>query len=313
MKLSPYINLKRIEFVVTYHCTGRCIHCSVGEGNNVPEHPHVQTEAAVSAIRQLTGHFPIASVMTFGGEPLLYPDTVCAIHKTARDCGIEIRQLITNGYFSKDNDRIREVAENLKEAGVNNLLLSVDAFHQQTIPLEPVQSFAGWASKAGIEKLHLSPAWLVNKEHDNTYNAKTKELLAAFSDLGISESHGNNIFMAGNAAKYLAEYYPAPNLCLSDSCGSQPYTDPLTDITSLSIVPNGDVMICNFAIGNIYREDLLEIVARYDPHANKYMRAILERGAAGLLDIAGQNNIPADISKCYTICDLCKQVTASNT
>lgn len=312
MKLSPYMNLNRIEFVVTYHCSGRCIHCSVGDQKSSPKYPHVRETEAVRTIQWLAEHFPITSVMTFGGEPLLYPDTVCKIHKTAGDCGIEARQLITNGYFSKDKERIREVAQNLKESGINNLLLSVDAFHQQTIPAETVHYFAECAKAAGIKKLRLSPAWLVNKEHSNTYNTKTAELLATFHDLEITESQGNNIFMAGNAAKYLADYYPAPVLNLKDSCGSQPYTDPLTDITTLSIVPNGNVMICNFVIGNIYREDISEVVARYNPYENEYMRAILEGGASGLLATAEKHHLALDTSRCYSVCDLCRQIAGLN-
>ena len=39
--------------------------------------------------------------MTFGGEPLLYPETVCKIHSAAKEMNIPKRELITNGYFSK--------------------------------------------------------------------------------------------------------------------------------------------------------------------------------------------------------------------
>lgn len=45
--------------------------------------------------------------MTFGGEPLLYPETVCKIHKAARETGIAKRSVITNGFFSRDRGRIK--------------------------------------------------------------------------------------------------------------------------------------------------------------------------------------------------------------
>ena len=51
-------------------------------------------------------------------------------------------ELITNGFFTKDKDRINEVVKQLADSGVNSILLSVDAFHQETIPLEPVKCFA---------------------------------------------------------------------------------------------------------------------------------------------------------------------------
>lgn len=64
--------------------------------------------------------------------------------------GIPRRELITNSFFSKDKKRIKEVAHMLAESGLNCIMLSVDAFHQETIPLEPVAYFAECAKNEGI-------------------------------------------------------------------------------------------------------------------------------------------------------------------
>lgn len=133
-------NLTKIEFAVTMACTGKCKHCSEGDHDGFTE--HIDAAVAAEAIKEICAHYNIKTVMTFGGEPLLYPDIVCTIHKTASDLGIEKRQLITNGFFSKRPDRIEYVVRNLKDSGVNDVLLSVDAFHQEYIPVDPVFSFA---------------------------------------------------------------------------------------------------------------------------------------------------------------------------
>ena len=117
MKISPYINIKRIEFIVTYHCTGKCMHCSVGDMLNYCKGGHhVLGEAAAELVRRLKDMFPVTSVMTFGGEPLLYADDVCAIHSAAREAGIPARQLITNGFFSRNAVTIGSVAENVQKS-----------------------------------------------------------------------------------------------------------------------------------------------------------------------------------------------------
>ena len=311
MKISPYINIERIEFIVTYHCTGRCLHCSVGDslGSCPDGHHAVRAEESIEAVRWLAQHFPVTSLMTFGGEPLLYPDAVCDIHRTARDCGIGRRQIITNGFFSRDEARIREVARKLADAGANELLLSVDTFHQQTIPLEPVHAFAEEIQADGRMKIRLSPAWVVNRRHENAYNARTEEILAAFADLEIPVGGGNDIFMSGNAIRNLAQFYPAPQLNMADKCGSMPYTEPLTHQTSLSIEPNGDVTVCGFAIGNIYREHISEIIARYDPFADETMRAVMD-GAPAMLEMAKKRGIEVDPAKCYSVCDICRALNA---
>lgn len=309
LNLSPYLNLNRLEFVVTHQCSGKCKHCSVGaQINQNASEKHVLADKAVKAVETLSALFPITSVMTFGGEPLLYPEVTCAIHAKAAQCGIGARQIITNGFFTKDPEKCSHVVHDLKHAGVNNLLLSVDAFHQETIPVEQVYSFAKNAVDAGIENMKLHPAWVVNREHENPYNSKTKVLLAGFADLGIPVSSGNNIFMAGNAKQYLVQYYDMPSLDLSGRCGTMPYTSPLTDISSLSIVPNGDVMICSFVIGNIYAEEITDIISRYNPYSNNIMRSALTGGIPALLDFAQHAAIPVDTAQCGSICDVCHSI-----
>ena len=228
---NPYLkNLNRIEFVMTYACTGKCKHCS--EGGHAESGEHIDGKAAATAVKEIAGQYAIQSVMTFGGEPLLYPEDVCEIHAAAREAGIGKRQLITNGYFSKDENRSVEVARMLADSGVNDILLSVDAFHQETIPLAPVLCFAKAVLAAGVP-VRISPAWLVSREHENPYNEKTREVIAEVTGLGIPVSGGNIIFPSGNALKYLGEYfekYGEPE---------NPYIDDPQDIRCISFNPDG--------------------------------------------------------------------------
>lgn len=309
MKKSPYLKINRLEFMVTYNCTGRCRHCSVGDMlGKTGGHRCVQPDKAAEAVRFLGENYDMASVMTFGGEPMLYPDAVFAIHSAARECGVPSRQLFTNGYFTNSRDKMCEAAYSLVKSGVNNVLLSIDAFHQEKIPEEKARIFAEFLRDAGMPNFRLHPAWLVNAAHENAYNRETRAILSRFAHLGIPVSSGNDIFMAGNAAKYLAEYYPPPKLDLSQRCGSMPYTEPLTSITSLSIEPNGDVVACAFVIGNIYKESMAEITARYNPFENPYMRALIEGGAPALIKAAAVNGVTAGCSDCYSVCDLCRKI-----
>lgn len=250
--MNEYVkNLNRIEFVVTMACTGKCKHCS--EGDHINCKGHIDTELAVKSVRQICEKYKIESLMTFGGEPLIYPDIVCAIHKTATDMGIEKKQLITNGFFSKKRERIEEVVTMLEKSGVNSLLLSVDAFHQETIPLEPVKYFAECVVKSKIP-VKLGPAWLVSEEDNNPYNLKTKEVLGKFKDLHIPIGSGNIVFPSGNALKYLSEYFE------DGVAYSSPYEEDIFDVRAISFSPNGDVLN-----GNINNNDIQDILESYRP------------------------------------------------
>ena len=249
--MNPYLkNLNKIEFVVTYACTGRCKHCSEGDHTSCGE--RIGPQIAADAVRKIGLEYDIKTVMTFGGEPLLYADAVYEIMNAAKELSIPKRQVITNGYFSKNADQIREVAVRLAECGVNDLLLSVDAFHQETIPLETVRVFATEAKKNGIP-IRLQPAWLVSARDDNPYNKKTREILDSFADMGISVNEGNVIYPEGNALKYLAEYF-------SDEHPDNPYLEDPRDMRCVSFSPNGDVLG-----GNVYERDIMEIIKDYAP------------------------------------------------
>lgn len=248
--MNEYLkNLNRIEFVVTMACTGRCKHCS--EGEHVSDGEHMKADVAVQAIYDLCRWYEIKSLMTFGGEPLLYPEVVCSIHEAAKKMNIQQRDLITNGFFSKDEKRIQEVAHMLAKSGVRDILLSVDAFHQETIPLYPVQFFAQCVKREKIG-LRLHPAWLVNKADNNPYNQKTKSILQEFAQLEIPIGNGNVIFPGGNAKKYLGEYFDI------DTEYVNPYEEDPEDVRSISFHPNGDVLN-----GNINRNCMMDILNSY--------------------------------------------------
>ena len=250
--MNKYLkNLNRIEFVITEACTGKCKHCSEGEHRLNGE--HIDGDIADREIYELCNNYKIESLMTFGGEPLLYPETVYKIHKAAKDMNIQQRSVITNGFFSKDNEYIKEVVHMLDESGVCGILLSVDAFHQETIPLEPVKYFAEYVKSTGIT-IKVHPAWLVSGEDNNPYNVRTREILKEFTQMGIKISSGNVIFPSGNAKKYLDKYFD------EDQEYNNPYEEDPNDVKTICFSPNGDVLN-----GNVNKDNIMNILEAYSP------------------------------------------------
>ena len=249
--MSRYLkNLNKIEFVVTYACTGRCKHCS--EGEHIACGENIDPQIAADSVRKICAEYDIKTVMTFGGEPLLYPEAVYAVMRVAKELNVPKRQVITNGFFSKDPEKIRDVADKLSACGVNDLRLSVDAFHQETIPIDIVKSLAREAKASGIQ-IKLQPAWLVSFDDDNPYNIKTRQIIESFADLDVRLSDGNVIFPEGNALKYLSEYF-------IEEAPKNPYVEDPSDVRCVSFSPNGDVLD-----GNVYEQDIMEIIENYSP------------------------------------------------
>ncbi len=301
-----YIDINRVEFVITEQCTGQCKHCSVGDKLN--RRGHIEYERLRGMLTKLKERYPITSVMCFGGEPLLYYNEVKGILGEAADCGIDKRQLITNGFFTNKQDKCMAAVEALEEARVGDILLSVDAFHQETIPLDVVYEFAKRVKEGNQIPIRLQPAWVVNRENDNPYNNRTKQLLAQVEALDLTVSRGNDIFPAGKALEYLSEYFPEPRLDLTYHCGEAPYSTRLDQVDSISIEANGDVSICFFRIGNVYEEDILAILERYNPYEIPMMKVLLEEGISGLIAYAGVQGLELDISKFHTPCGVCRYI-----
>ena len=235
---------------MTNACTGKCRHCSEGDHPSCGE--RIDPLVASRAVKAVAAIYPLQTVMVFGGEPLLYTDAVYAVMRAAREMNVPHRQVITNGYFAKNTLQIQGVAAELAACGVNDLLLSVDAFHQETIPLDTVKTFARAARTCGIP-VRLSPAWLVSQTDENPYNRKTREILARFADTDIPTGDGNIVFPEGNALKYLSEYF-------SGAIPENPYAEDPFDIRCVSFSPNGDVLD-----GNVYRNIIMDIIRDYTP------------------------------------------------
>jgi len=160
-----------------------------------------------------------------------------------------------------------------------------------------------------VSRLRVHPAWLVNKDHQNPYNIETKRLLQPFNELGIDTSSGNDISPAGNALTFLGEYFSPPkDINLSVPCGQMPYTNRLDEIDSISVSPNGDLMLCHFPVGNVYEKNVLAILDKYDPYTIPTARALLDGGVGNLLAYAENLGVTVDTSDCYSACNVCMKI-----
>ncbi len=104
---------------LTYRCQCKCVHCSVGLYSVEPEH-----EMSVDKIKSLLNQIVklnIPKVNFFGGEPLLRGRDLVALVQYGNDLGLHI-SVDTNGIALAEG-----FSRELKEAGINNINISVDS------------------------------------------------------------------------------------------------------------------------------------------------------------------------------------------
>jgi len=307
--VSDFLTVDRIEFIVTYRCNSWCKHCEIERGKRGSHPAAIDQALATHVVHRVTQAYAPRSIMTFGGEPLLFPDVVCAIHQAATASGIGQRQIITNAGYPQSETEARALAGSLADSGVNSIYISVDCFHQEHIPLSIVEQNVRSFLEAGIARLRWNPCWVISREHDNVWNRRTRSVLQALAHLGVAEDDGNIVQPEGNALTGLNEFLPPRVPIPAGSCGDMPYTGRLDEIRSISIEPDGRVAVCDeFFIGNAGRCDIVEILEHYDPYRIPEMRAILEGGVAGLMELARTRGVRPDPDGYYTVCHMCKAV-----
>jgi MoaA/NifB/PqqE/SkfB family radical SAM enzyme len=244
--------------------------------------------------------------MTFGGEPLLYPDIVYAIHEEAKKMGIPLREVITNGFWSTKTEKIREIARNLAKSGVNEVSISVDGFHQQFVSLETVREAAASSVEAGIQRVEWNPCWVVSKDDDNKHNRRTRAILQKLRTAHVVEGEGNNLQPEGRALTSLTEFLPPRTPVPRGRCGDIPYTEELDSVRTISIEPDGRVAVCkNFHIGNAFESDIIDILDNYDPCKIPEAKTIIEKGMDGLINWAKKEGVEPKREGYYNICDMC--------
>lgn len=292
--MNKYIDLKRVEFFITDLCTSRCIHCS--NTRDVSSNRGLDFNKTKSILDRVIKEYNLDSVMVFGGEPLIFPEETVKILKYAREIGIPSRQLITNAYWSSKKKRIDEILRMLKEAEVNDILISVDHFHQEFLDFSVVEYVISQISEMDLPGVRIHPCWYDSADADNKYDNSTRSYLKKLEKYNIPVSGGNRLFPAGRAIESFPDLFKPLTSINQIDCGLLPYTERPDKIESIGINPEG--LVSSLCFGEDMTLD--EFLKNYNPYSNKVMKLFLEEGAQAL------KGDDFDVSQYYSICDACK-------
>ncbi len=119
------------SLLFTYRCTLACRHCLF---NCSPRKPAVCTglDDAVEYLRQL--HATDRVIHIAGGEAMMFWPELLAVCRAAHREGVAPHFIETNATFAGRDDTTRQRLEALRDVGVQGLLISSDAFHQERCP-----------------------------------------------------------------------------------------------------------------------------------------------------------------------------------
>lgn len=119
--------LTGIHFLLTYHCNFECDHCFLYCG------PRAEGTFTVEQIQQLLKEAKKIDTVRWiyfeGGEPFLYYPLMVEGLRLAKEMGFQTG-VVTNGYWALSEQDARLWLEPLASAGVDDLSVSDDGFHQ---------------------------------------------------------------------------------------------------------------------------------------------------------------------------------------
>lgn len=299
------LDLQRLEFTLTTKCNSKCIYCQADASPLKNE--AMDVEDAYGYLAETSSVSTLKSFMVFGGEPMLFPSRAMAIFEKAHQLRIPKIDMLTNGVWGKSQHRAAKLAMQLKDAGLNVLGVSVDAFHQQFIPLEYVRN-AGVASvRAGIEQVTWNVAVVESINGENEYDMRTAEILKKLEPTGI-DAHIHRVIPVGRAATNLRRHLQRESLqgpCIGDSLIENVLTDP----QCITIEPSGEVNICwSLTVGNAKKKPLSQILREYDWRKDLIIRTLVEEGPIGLVKDARRQGFRFQRHQYLNKCHLCIEV-----
>ncbi len=277
----------QVSAELTYNCNFFCRHCYIDSG---PEREEFANSKKLIHVLDILADYGIAIVELTGGEPTLHPDFLAIVKHCAER--FLLVSVITNGYvLSKDyitklrkykshlTFQVNLTGDNSKyvdwfcdkkgafEHAQNAIkLLSEEGFIVRASMLitpkniDQVFNTASLAKKLGARSFIISPIVPVGRgqlyselSYDHVFTPQKTPQLADLAEK-LEKKFGDFIFKA-------PEYQELMPDAKDSGCGA--------GNTIISITPTGDIKLCpmadpnDFPIGNVYDDDLHNILSKY--------------------------------------------------
>lgn len=126
-------NLLYSGIMTNYACTASCRHCMFCSS------PHAGkdflTPEAGERICEMLSRSGVRSLHIGGGEPFMRMDVLTNLLSAMRGHGIETDYIETNAFWMTGEEEARRRLEAVRALGVNCIMVSIDPFHVEYVPL----------------------------------------------------------------------------------------------------------------------------------------------------------------------------------
>jgi MoaA/NifB/PqqE/SkfB family radical SAM enzyme len=263
--------LTGLHFLLTYECNFECDHCFLYCG---PHATGTFTLAQLAtALEEAEKLGTVEFIFYEGGEPFLYYPVLVEGLKQARERGFKTG-IVTNCYWATAEPDAALWLDPVRDAGVDELSLSDDAYHHGKKEETPAQVAARAAVGLGVSSGSIC------------IDEPTVEFGV---EKGEPVTRGGAV-LRGRAVEKLAEGLATRPWEEFTECPHEDFRDP----GRVHLDAFGHVHLCQgLSMGNMWETPLSELVKRYDPEAHPICGPLLRGGPAELvraydLDLRGE-------------------------
>lgn len=246
-----------LSLYITNKCNILCGHCGVESG---PQESTLLTlEEVLVHISALSSSGIVEAIHVSGGEPFLYQDEMRRIARCGLTAGVQVA-VNTNGFWGRHSARAGVMLDSM--AGLSQIILSTDAYHEPFLSLEIVRNAAQVAlSRDLLVDIYVcTPAGRRTEFVDRLELCLGEELLAQVPVVVTTlETGGRADFIPEAHWRQTSEGLPSGRCDL---------------VNRPVILEDGDVLACcnttvakrckhsPLIVGNTHREPLPEILHR---------------------------------------------------
>jgi MoaA/NifB/PqqE/SkfB family radical SAM enzyme len=274
-------------------CTITCEVCCTQSGPDSVE--SLNFERLKKFIVSTTEDKSLKTITFTGGEPFLYYEELKKLISLAAGIGKKA-VCITNGYWAEDFDIAYDKLLELKKAGLKELIISFDTYHNKYISMNTIRNLLKAARKTEIA-YYLTT--LITKE--NSLGDLINQLEEYLTDSSVKVTPCLPI---GNAKdnldekEYIRSIKPESQFCHFTNKMLIKYDGTILPCTSPGILYSG------LHIGNYEDMDYKE--AKHRIEEDYVVNAIRKQGFDNLLDQSAEMGItiPNQIVSCCELCSL---------
>ena len=305
--------MRTLKINLFYKCTAECRHCRFNCTVNQDAEPDYETP--YNAAKQLNNSFGLDKVVVLGGEPSIFAAGTHELLRKINDLGISTR-LETNANWALTMESAYDFLRPIKQSNTS-IMLSVDAFHAQYIPhTNNVNAIKACMSLDIPFNLEIPYLDIEHKNHPldvETLDLETRMLAEFGAEIPV---YRGNVIFTGRAADTFGEEFSSGRGIPGEPCSKVPWWRDSDISTSdlLILEPGGWITKgCGIAIGNVFKQDLTDMIHNYNADDNPIFSVLLRDGPIGLAREAEKygyriNSDYAD--KCH-LCHQARQVLKS--